>query len=177
MRCRKASELMMDQLDGHLDDAARETLEQHLVSCTACRAQWRRMRALDHLFSSTPMVSAPDYLHLRVMDRIGRGQRTGQKVVGGLILALATVTVMLLTLVPMSLWFVESLGIVPTLLTGGQRTLVQLLILLEAQSRLIVVLLDQLALPLILVGLGCLLLAVALNALWLLTVRRLHLTS
>lgn len=174
MRCRKASELMMARLDDHLDDGATDTLEEHLVSCTTCRAQWRRMRAIDHLFSSTPMVSAPDYLHPRIMARIGRGQRTGQTVVGGLILALATVTVMLLTVVPISLWFLENLGIVPTLLAGGKRTLVQLLTLLEAQSRLIVVLLDQLALPLILVGLGCLLLAVALNALWLLTLRRLQ---
>ncbi len=175
MRCKRASNLMADRLDGRLNHAAITELEEHLAACSRCRVEWQKMHALDGMFRSAPMRSAPPHLHTRVMARINRREQARRAVVGGLILALGATAVALLTLTPIALGLLENLGIAPTLLIGGVETITQLLTLVDAVSRMLLILLGQLAKPLVAFALGSFTLALALNGLWIVTMRRLRL--
>ncbi len=172
MHCRRASELMVDRLDGCLDARTTAILEEHLAECEGCRTEWQRMCALDLLFRSAATVPAPNNLRPHIVARIVQQERTRLVVAGSLILALGATAVALLLLGPVSVWFFENLGIVPTLLAGGLQTLAQLLLLIETQGRVLVALLSHFAVPLTLLGLGTLAVTIALNALWIATLRR-----
>ncbi len=174
MRCKQASHLMAARLDGHLDQAEILELEDHLAACRTCRAEWQRMSAVDQLFKSAPSRSAPAHLHAQVMTRIHRRDQARRAIVGGLALALGATAVALLAFVPLALEVVENAGIAPALLVGGIETVTQLVVILNALSRALCVLLDQFAGPLAILSLGSLLTALALNGLWILTMRRLR---
>jgi hypothetical protein len=90
-----------------------------------------------------------------------------------LTLALGTATLTLLLLAPFALGLLNNLGIAPALLVGGVGTLTQLLVLVDAAGPLLFVLLDRFAQPLAALSLGSLLVALALNGLWIRTVRKL----
>jgi hypothetical protein len=92
---------------------------------------------------------------------------------GGLTLALGTTTLALLLLAPFALGLLNNLGIAPALLVGGVETVTQLLFLVDALGRLLFVLLDRFAQPLAVLSFGSLLVALALNGLWIRTVRKL----
>jgi len=174
MRCKRASNLMAARLDGRLSHATTNELEEHLSACSMCRAEWQKMQAMDRLFKSAPMMSAPRHLHTRVMARINRRDQARRAIVGGLALALGATAVALLTLVPIALGLLENLGIAPALLIGGVETFTQLVTLADGLSRTLFILLDQFAVPLAVVGSGSLLLAIALNGLWIAAMRRLR---
>lgn len=177
MRCKQASHLMADRLDGCLDHAEIKELEEHLVACSKCRAEWQKMYALDRLFRSVPMMSAPSHLEARVIARIGRREQARRAIVGSLVLALGATTLALLTLVSIALALLENLSVGPALLIGGVETVTQLLFLFDAVSRTVFVLLDQFARPLTVLSLGSLTMALVLDALWILTMRRLRTAS
>lgn len=172
MRCTRASELMMGRLDGQLDAGSTTTLDEHLSTCGACQAEWRRVCALDHLLSSAVTVSAPHHLRPQIMARISQAERARHIAVGGFALAFGATALALLTLGPITAWFLEHAGIVSTLLAGGLGTMRQLLTMVAPMWRLLSVLLDQLRVPLTMLALGSLVIAVALNALWIATVRK-----
>ncbi len=177
MRCARASELMMDRLDGRLDARSTATLDQHLGSCSACQAEWRRICALDRLFCSATTVSAPHHLRPQIIVRIRRMDQARHIAVGGLALALAVTALTFLTLGPITVWLLKSAGIASTLLAGGLETIRQLSTLVGPTWRLLSVLLDQLVVPLTVLALGSLAMAVALNGLWVATVRKMFPTS
>jgi len=177
MRCKKATELMMARLDDQLDYQSALLLDEHLEACSGCRAEWRRMYALDSLFRSAPTISAPLNLRVQITRRINRRERARRIVVGSLTLALGTTTLALLSLIPIALGFAANLGVAPALLIGGVETASQLLTLLDAVARLIIVLLDHFAVPFIVVSMGSLALAVLLNGLWITAMRRLHIAG
>jgi hypothetical protein len=132
------------------------------------------MQALDQLLRSVPMSEAPAGLRAQVMARINRREQARRAILGGLALVLGTVTLTLLLLAPFTLDLLSALGdIAPALLVGGLETIDQLLVLVDALGRTAFILLDQLALPLAVVSLSSLLVAVALNGLWIRTLRRL----
>jgi len=174
MRCRQASHLMTACLDGRLDQAEIMRLEEHLAVCGTCQAEWQRVSVVDQLFKSAPSRSAPAHLHAQVMTRIHRRDQARRAIVGGLALALGATAVALLVFVPVALEVLKNVGIAPALLVGGMETVTQLLVLLNALSRTLFVLLDQFAGPLAILSLGSLLTALALNGLWILTMRRLR---
>lgn len=174
MRCKQARHLMAARLDGQLTGAEIAELEDHLTTCGTCQTEWQGMVALDQLFMSASMQSAPADLQRRVMVRIERREQARRAIAGGLALALGTTTVALLTLFPFALQLLQQVGIVPALLVGGVDTATQLLSLVDAATRMLFILLDQLAGPLVVLGSGSLLLALALNGLWIATVRRLR---
>jgi predicted anti-sigma-YlaC factor YlaD len=174
MHCEQAAKMMSARLDGCLDRTELAHLEDHLVTCSACRVEWRRMQALDGLFRSVPMRQAPLRLRPQVIARIERREQARRAIIGGLTLALGTATLALLLLAPLSVGLLNNLGIAPALLVGGVGTVTQLLFLADALGRLLFVLLDQFARPLAVLSLGSLLAALALNGLWIRTVRRLR---
>jgi hypothetical protein len=131
------------------------------------------MQAVDQLFRSVPVSQAPLGLRVQVMARIERREQARRAIIGGLTLVLGTATVALLLLAPFALGLLNNLGIAPALLAGGVGTVNQLLALVDAVGRMAFALLDQFALPLAVLSLGSLLVALALNGLWIRTVRRL----
>jgi predicted anti-sigma-YlaC factor YlaD len=166
--------MMSARLDGHLDRADMSRLRDHVTSCDACRVEWQKMKALDQLFRSAPMWDAPPYLHIRVTSRIERRERARRAIVGGVALAIGAATLALLVLVPFALGLLDNLGIGPALVMGGLETITQLLVLFDALSRTLVILLDQFAVPLAVLGAGSCLMALLLNGLWIVTIRKLR---
>jgi anti-sigma factor RsiW len=173
MHCEQADKMMSARLDGTLDRADVAHLEEHLATCSACRVEWQRMQALDGLFRSVPMRQAPLGLRAQVMTRIDRREQARRAIIGGLALALGTTTLAVLMLTPFALGLLNNLGVAPALLVGGAQTVAQLLVLVDALGRLMFALLDRFAQPLAILSLGSLLVALALNGLWIRTVRKL----
>lgn len=174
MRCERARRMMSARLDGHLDRTEITRLRDHLASCGVCRAEWQKMEALDQLFRSAPIRDAPPNLHVRVTSRIERRDQLQRAIVGGVALTTGAATLALLALVPFALNLLGNLGIGPALLMGGLETVTQVLAFFDALSRMLLTLLDQFALPLAILGVGGLLLALVLNGLWIVAMRRLH---
>ena len=174
MFCEQAGEMMSARLDGRLDSAESALLEDHLVACSACQAEWHSLQALDRVLASAPTVRAPARLRVQVMARLSRREQARRAIIGGIALALGTVALALLALAPVLLALFDATGIAPALASGGPETIVQLLALLGAASRTLLVLADKFAVPFAFLGLFSLVIALALNGLWVGTVRRLH---
>ena len=164
---------MSAQLDGYLEDSETSRLQYHLASCSACRKEMQRMKALDQLFRPAPIEEAPSHLYFRVMSRIERQKQVRRAVIGGLALSAGAATLALLVLVPFALGLLGNVGVARALLTGGLDTVTQLLALFDALSRTFLVLLNQFAVPLTALGIGCLLITMMLNGLWIALVRKL----
>jgi predicted anti-sigma-YlaC factor YlaD len=172
MRCEQASKLMSQRLDDQLNDQESTRLENHIAACDACQAEWHRVQSLDRLFSAAPMVPAPPHLSKRVAVRIKRREQARRAIIGGAALMLGTVALALLVLAPAFLGLLDNLGIAPALISGGPETLVQVFALLGTLVRVSLVLLEQFGLPLAILGLGSLMVALALNGLWIGALRR-----
>ncbi len=173
MRCEQAGAMMSARLDGHLDRMEMSRLQEHLASCRACQAEWQKMQALDQLFNGAPMIEAPTYLQARVTSRIERREQARRVAVGGLALAVGVTTLAPLVLVPAVLGLVGGLRVAPALLVSGLETILQLLVLVDALSCTLLTLLNQFAVPFVVLGAGSLLVALVLNGLWITAVRRL----
>lgn len=174
MRCEQARRMMSTRLDGHLDRTEMSRLRDHMASCAACQAEWQKMEALNQLFRSAPVWDAPPQLHMRVMSRIERRERARRAIVGGMALAMGAAILALLVLVPFALGLLDNLGIGPALFAGGLETVTQLVVLFEVLSRTLLILLDQFAVPLAVLGAISLLMALMLNGLWIVTIRKLR---
>lgn len=48
--------MMMDALDGELDETGQTEWQAHLRACPDCSRQWRTMMTIDMLFRQTPML-------------------------------------------------------------------------------------------------------------------------
>ncbi len=174
MRCKQAGEMMSARLDGRLDNTEVALLKDHLAGCSACQAEWHRLQALDSLLASAPMMHAPVRLRVHVMARLNRREQARRAIIGGTALALGTVALALLALAPILLGLLDTTGIAPALVSGGPETIVQLLALLGAVSRALLVLAEKFAVPLTFLGLFSLAMALVLNSLWIGAVRRLR---
>jgi len=166
--------MMSARLDGRLDSAKITLLEDHLVVCSVCQAEWRRLQALDRLLASAPMVRAPARLRVQVMARLGRREQARRAIIGGTALALGTVALALLVLAPLLLGLLDAMGIVPALVSGGPETIAQLLALVGVVGRALLVLAERLAVPLAFLSVCSLVMALVLNGLWVGAVRRLR---
>lgn len=174
MRCERALEMMSARLDSRLDNTEIALLENHLAACSACQVEWRRLQALDRLLASAPMVRAPARLRVQVMARLNRREQARRAIIGGMALALGTVALALLVLAPILLGLLDVMGIAPALVSGGPKTLAQLLAFLGVVGRALLVLAEKLAVPLAFLSLCSLVTALALNGLWIGAVRRLR---
>jgi len=174
MRCEQAGEMMSAWLDDRLDRTEIALLEDHLAGCRACQVEWERLRALDRLLASAPMVSPPVRLRVEVMARLHRRDQARRALFGGTTLALGTVALVSLALAPILLGLLNATGVAPALISGGPATIAQLLSFTGAIGRALLVLAETFAVPLAFLSLCSLALALALNRLWLGAVRRLH---
>ena len=176
MRCEQVGEMMSARLDGRLDDGDAALLAEHVAECPACRAEWRRLQALDHLLASAPMAPAPVSLRVLVLARLSRREQARRAIIGSTALALGTVALALLALAPILPGLLDATGIAPALISGGPQTVAQLRALLGTAGRSLLVVAEEFAIPLGLMSLFCLALALALNRLGIGAVRRLHST-
>jgi len=171
MRCEQADQMMSARLDGRLDHTTAGLLDDHLATCRACRAEWRRLQALDRLLTSAPMAQAPVRLRVQVMTRLNRREQARRAIIGGTALALGTVALALLALAPLLVGLLDAAGIAPALISAGPQTLAQLLVSLGTTGRAFLLLIEKFAVPLAFLGTCSLALALALNSLWVKAVR------
>jgi anti-sigma factor RsiW len=168
--------MMSVRLDGLLDSTEIALLDDHLVTCSACQDEWSRLHALDRLLSFAPMVRAPVRLRVQVMIRLNRREQARRAIIGATTLVLGTVALVLLALAPALLGLLDATSIAPALVSGGPETLTQLLALLGTLGRALMVLVEKFAIPLVFLSLYGLVVAVALNGVWVGAVRRLRTT-
>jgi len=166
--------MMSARLDGRLGSTEIALLEDHLATCSACQAEWRSLQELDRVLLSAPMARAPVRLRMQVMARLNRREQVRRAIIGGTALALGTVALALLMLAPIFIGLLDATDIAPALVSGGPETIIQLLALLGAVGRALLVLAEKFAAPLAFLGLFSLVLALALNGLWMGAVHRLH---
>ena len=176
MRCDQISEMMSARLDNRLDDAEIALLEDHLAGCRACQAEWQKLQALDLLLASAPMVRPPVRMRVQVMARLNRRDQARRAIFGGTTLGLGTVALALLAFAPAILGLLEAAGVAPALITGGPATVAQLVTFTRTIGRVLLVLADKFLVPLAFLSLCSLIVALALNRLWLGAVRHLRAT-
>lgn len=174
MRCEQAMKLMSARLDGELGEKEIARLEAHMATCSACRAEWYRLRAMDRLLCSAAMLSAPSGFPLRVMARIRRRDRTRRVVIGGVLLLLGTIALSLLVVAPALLGLLRVADIVPVLVVGGPEVLAHLFALPRVLAKTALLLVNQFATPIVFVGAFGLMVTLALNGLWIGAVHRLQ---
>jgi len=179
MHCEQASQMMSARLDDCLDSTEIDLLEDHLAACSGCQTEWRGLQALDRLLASAPMLHAPLRVRVQVLARLNRREQTRRAIIGSTALALGTVALALLALAPVFLGLLDAVGITPALISGGPATIVQLLTFLRTIGHVLLVLIELVliersAVPLASLGLCGLVIALALNGLWVGAVRRLR---
>lgn len=165
---------MSARLDGRPDRTEIALLEDHLAGCSRCQDEWYRLQALDRLLASAPMMHAPVRLRVQIIDRIRRRDRARRAIIGGTALALGTVALALLLLAPVFLQLLDAVGIAPALASGGPETIVQLLAILGAMRRALLVVVEKFAIHLTFLSLCGLVIVLVLNGLWIGAVRRLR---
>lgn len=92
------TEMMSLALDGLLDEAGQERLQQHLAGCPACREEWEAVQAVSALFERSALVGPPLGFALRVERKLEAKQKKRRQAFGGIAvltswLSLAGVTV------------------------------------------------------------------------------------
>lgn len=143
MQCSKVSELMSLRLDGLLDSAAQERLDQHLASCQPCEEEWRVLCELSELFQSAPLsVPAPGFA-ARVTHRVAETRAKQELRRGAFLLSGGLLLLLLLTL-PSLLGMAMLIGDLssPTLISTGISTLTALLSALRSVGDAVALLLS-----------------------------------
>jgi len=172
MNCKQANKMLSMRLDDRLDSEEVVRLENHLAGCSACQAEWHSLQMLDSLLSSVPMVQPPVRMRVQVMARLNRRDQARRAIIGGTMLTLGTVALALLMLAPAILTLLNATSIAPALISGGPETAVQLTTFIGAMGRTLWMLAEQFVLPLVSLGMCSLVIALALNNLWMRAVRR-----
>jgi anti-sigma factor RsiW len=91
-------------LDGLLEGRDQQRLEQHLVSCSSCRAEWDAMQQVSALFEGSTQVGPPLGFAVRVERRLAEKTKQKRQLFGGLAvltssLSLAGVTVAVVVMI------------------------------------------------------------------------------
>lgn len=117
--------LMSLELDGRLDGDDRQRLEQHLVTCPACRVEWQAMQQVSALFAASPMVGPPLGFAVRLERRLAEKKKQRRQLFGGLALltgslSLAGVTVAVVVLIVLGVIAWQSFDSSPAMQQGTE---------------------------------------------------------
>jgi anti-sigma factor RsiW len=120
----RISELMSMALDGLLDAEGKRALQQHVATCSTCRAEWQAMQRVPTLFQQSSMVGPPLGFAIRVERRLAEKEKKRRQTFGGLALltsslSLAGVTVAAVALIVAGLLAWHSLGAAPAVQEGA----------------------------------------------------------
>lgn len=99
MDCSVSKRLLNLYLDDELDDERKSALENHLIDCSDCRAEYESLVELDNLLAESSLPPAPSSLHTGIMDQISNstmGNR--QPVLSGYVQKIAAVAVFMVGL-------------------------------------------------------------------------------
>jgi anti-sigma factor RsiW len=115
--------MMSLALDGLLDQAGRQRLEQHLDACPACRAEWQAMQATSALLERSALVGPPLGFALRVERRLETQQKKRRRTFGGVAvltssLSLAGITVAAICLIVLGIVAWQWLADLPSVQVG-----------------------------------------------------------
>ena len=166
MQCDQASQMMSERLDGRLNRAQMVLLQDHLAACSGCQTEWERWQQMDCLFREAPMLQAPVRLRVQVMDRVSPITPRQQVLVGGVILSLGSAFLLVLLLLPVAFGLLNVTQGAPLLFDRGSETVAHLLSWANTMGRLSWVMLQDLLLPLAVLGLCSFAMAVVLNGLF-----------
>lgn len=72
MNCMDMTPLLSASLDGEITPAEKAVLDAHLAACSACAAQYERLRAADALFTRMRTAAPAPFFETRLMQRIAR---------------------------------------------------------------------------------------------------------
>jgi anti-sigma factor RsiW len=91
-------------LDGLLEGRDQQRLEQHIASCSSCRAEWEAMQQVSAIFESSTLVGPPLGFAVRVERRLAEKSKQKRQLFGGLAvltssLSLAGVTVAVMVMI------------------------------------------------------------------------------
>ena len=172
MDCRQASAMMSLRLDGRIDSAEDTALDEHLVACGSCRAEWEAMQALDTLFHQATLTPAPVALQASVMAHIRRRDQTRWAITAGLILALGSAAIGALAIPSLMLSALNDWALLPVLITVGPEIVILALTYLIALGHTASVVLEIFAAPIGLVATSCLVAGLVLNYVLVGAVRR-----
>ncbi|MEJ2210447.1 MAG: zf-HC2 domain-containing protein [Anaerolineae bacterium] len=114
-RKQQVTEMMSLALDGLLDEAGRQRLQQHLDTCPACQAEWQAMQTVSTLFERSALVGPPLGFAVRVERRLETKQKKRRRTFGGVAvltssLSLAGVTVAAVCLIVLGIVAWQWLG-------------------------------------------------------------------
>jgi len=70
MKCEEVSNELIAYLDRRMDSAERREMEEHLASCTACRARAEEFRSVSGLLDEMPGIEPPFGFDARVRQRV-----------------------------------------------------------------------------------------------------------
>lgn len=70
MNCEEATRLVVDDLGGRLDDRGRAILNDHLITCAACRDLAAAQREVSSVLAARPAADVPPSFAPRVVARL-----------------------------------------------------------------------------------------------------------
>ncbi len=115
--------LMSLTLDGLLEGSDQQRLDQHITSCSACRAEWEAMQQVSALFEASALVGPPLGFAVRVERRLAEKTKQRRQLFGGLAvltssLSLAGVTVAVVVMIVMGIFAWRWLDSTPAVQQG-----------------------------------------------------------
>ncbi len=94
MDCKQLQQCIDDYLDGVLPAGEQRLAEQHLASCADCQAELNQIQELRHALRALPVPApSPDFTR-RVLAKARQHQQRRQRLLGGLVTAMAASLVM-----------------------------------------------------------------------------------
>jgi anti-sigma factor RsiW len=116
--------LMSLTLDGLQEGSDQQRLEQHIESCSSCRAEWEAMQQVSALFDGSTLVGPPLGFAVRVERRLAEKTKQQRQLFGGLAvltssLSLAGVTVAVVVMIVMGIFTWRWLDSTPAVQQGA----------------------------------------------------------
>ena len=168
-KCRDIGRLMSLALDQSLAQDEVRCLEEHLRQCPTCQEEWEAMQRASRLLTDAPLMGPPPGFAGRVMQRLARRQAHRRRLVAGVALLVACLSLGALALPGVVRWVALLWQVMtePSLWSHGAKLAAQLLNLAESVGSagwLLVTALSSYPNQPALLGYS--LLALALTALW-----------
>jgi len=122
-REQQVTRMMSLALDGLLDEAGRQRLQQHLDACPTCQSEWQAVQAVSTLFERSALVGPPLGFALRVERKLETRQKKRRQTFGGVAvvtssLSLAGVTIGAICLIVLGIVAWQWLGDLPSVRVG-----------------------------------------------------------